>query len=40
VIGKISANGERIYRTTSLGKAEPYVNLESKVSGGNLHVRF
>lgn len=40
VIGKVSADGQRIYRSTSLGKAEPYVNLESKASGGNLHVRF
>jgi hypothetical protein len=40
VVGKISADGQRIYRTTSLNKAEPYINLENKATGGNLHVRW
>ena len=40
VVGKISADGQRLYRTTSLNKAQPYINLESKTSGGNLHIRW
>ena len=40
VAGKISADGSRVYRITSINKAQPYVNLENKVTGGNLHVRF
>jgi len=40
VVGKISADGTKVYRTTSIGKAEPYVNLGNKSTGGNLHVRW
>jgi hypothetical protein len=40
IAGKISADGTKVYRITSLNKAQPYVNLESKMTGGNLHVRF
>jgi len=40
VIGKISADGTKVYRTTSMNKAQPYVNLINKTTGGNLHVRF
>jgi RHS repeat-associated protein len=40
VVGKISADGQRVYRITSIDKAQPYVNLENKATGGNLHVRF
>jgi RHS repeat-associated protein len=40
IAGKISSNGTRVYRITSLSKPQPYVNLENKVTGGNLHVRF
>ena len=40
VVGKISADGQRIYRTTSMSKAQPYINLENKATGGNLHVRW
>jgi RHS repeat-associated protein len=40
VVGKISANGDKIYRITSINKAQPYVNLVNKTTGGNLHVRF
>jgi RHS repeat-associated protein len=40
IVGKISADGQRVYRTTSINKAQPYINLESKASGGNLHIRW
>jgi RHS repeat-associated protein len=40
VVGKISASGDKVYRVSSITKAQPYVNLENKLSGGNLHVRF
>jgi len=40
VAGKISADGSKVYRITSINKAQPYVNLENKATGGNLHVRF
>ena len=39
-VGLKSADGTRIVRFTSLNKASPYVNLENKAIGGNLHVRF
>ncbi len=40
VVGKISADGSKVYRITSINKAQPYVNLVNKTTGGNLHVRF
>ena len=40
VVGEISADGSRQYRITSINKAQPYVNLENRVTGGNLHVKF
>jgi hypothetical protein len=40
VVGKVSADGQKVYRITSINKAEPYVNLVNKATGGNLHVRF
>jgi hypothetical protein len=40
IIGKVSADGQRVYRITSINKAQPYVNLVNKTTGGNLHVRF
>lgn len=40
VVGKISADGTKVYRITSLNKAQPYVNLVNRTTGGNLHVRF
>jgi hypothetical protein len=40
IIGKISADGQRVVRYTSAEKAVPYINLENKVTGGNLHVHF
>lgn len=40
IVGKISADGQRVYRTTSLNKFQPYINLESKTNGGNLHIRW
>ncbi len=40
IAGKISADGTKVYRITSLRNAQPYINLENKVTGGNLHVRF
>jgi RHS repeat-associated protein len=39
-VGKISADGSKVYRVTSMGKAQPYVNLVNRTTGGNLHVRF
>jgi RHS repeat-associated protein len=43
-VGKISADGTRVYRTTSLGKPEPYINLIRRTpdnyQAGNLHVRW
>jgi RHS repeat-associated protein len=38
--GWISADGARVARFTSANNAEPYINLQNKVTGGNLHVRF
>ncbi len=38
VIGKISADGTKIYRITSISKAQPYVNLVNRATGGNLHM--
>jgi hypothetical protein len=40
VIGKVSADGQRVYRITSIDKPQPYVNLVNKATSGNLHVRF
>jgi hypothetical protein len=40
IVGQISADGNKIARFTSVGKAQPYVNLVNKATGGNLHVRF
>ena len=40
IVGKISVDGQRLYRTTSIDKAQPYVNLESKTTGGNFHIRW
>ncbi len=40
VVGKISADGTKVYRITSINKAQPYVNLVNRTTGGNLHVRF
>jgi len=40
VVGKISADGSKVYRITSINKAQPYVNLVNNTTGGNLHVRF
>jgi RHS repeat-associated protein len=40
IVGKISADGTKVYRTTSINSAQPYVNLVNKVTGGNLHIRF
>jgi hypothetical protein len=40
VVGEISADGTKVYRITSINKPQPYVNLENKTTGGNLHVRF
>jgi len=39
-IGKISSDGNKIARYTSLNKDEPYINLENKQTSGNLHVRW
>ncbi len=39
-LGFQSADGTKVARFTSLNKAQPYVNLENEVTGGNLHVRF
>jgi hypothetical protein len=40
VVGQISADGTKVYRITSMGKANPYINLENLTTGGNLHVYF
>ena len=40
IVGRISADGTRIARFTSANKAQPYINLVNKVTGGNLHIRF
>jgi hypothetical protein len=42
IAGKISADGLRVYRITSINKAVPYVNLIDKTPGAfsNLHVRW
>ncbi|MBS1839379.1 MAG: hypothetical protein JST77_00860 [Acidobacteria bacterium] len=40
VVGKISVDGSKVYRITSLNKPQPYVNLVNRATGGNLHVRF
>lgn len=34
------ADGTRVARFTSINKPDPYINLENKVTGGNLHVRW
>jgi len=39
-VGKISADGTKIARFTSADKAQPYINLVNKLTGGNLHVGF
>jgi len=39
-VGEISSDGGRIARFTSVDKPQPYINLENKASGGNLHVRW
>jgi RHS repeat-associated protein len=38
--GWISADETKVARFTSASKAEPYMNLQNKVTGSNLHVRF
>jgi len=38
-VGWRSADGLKISRYTSANKAQPYINLENKIQGGNLHVR-
>jgi RHS repeat-associated protein len=40
VVGKISSDGTKIARFTSVNKPQPYVNLVNKTTGGNLHVSF
>jgi RHS repeat-associated protein len=40
ITGEISADGQRVVRLTSAGKSGPYINLENKVTGGNLHVYY
>ena len=40
IVGRISADGTRIAWVTSASKADPYINLVDKVTGGNLHVCF
>jgi len=40
VAWKISADGTKVYRITSINKVQPYINLENKVTSGNPHVRF
>jgi RHS repeat-associated protein len=40
IIGEVSADGSKVARFTSAGKASPYINLENKATGGNLHVHF
>jgi hypothetical protein len=40
VIGEISADGTKVARFTSVDKASPYINLENKAIGGNLHVSW
>jgi RHS repeat-associated protein len=44
IIGKISADETRVYRITSIGKAEPYINLIRRTpdnyQAGNLHVSW
>ena len=37
---KISADGRRVYRITSLGKSDPYINLVTRANGANLHIRW
>ena len=38
VIGEESASKLKVVRYTSIDKAQPYINLVNKVTGGNLHV--
>lgn len=40
IVGQISSDGSKIARFTSVGKAQPYINLVNKATGGNLRVRF
>jgi RHS repeat-associated protein len=40
VVGQMSADGSKVARFTSAGKAQPYINLENRATGGNLHVHF
>jgi RHS repeat-associated protein len=40
IIGEVSADGSKVARFTSAGKASPYINLENKATGGNLHIHF
>src|SRR5579864_9780398 len=40
VIGEISADGTKVARFTSINKPGPYINLENKLTGGNLHVSW
>jgi hypothetical protein len=40
VVGKISADGSKVARFTSVGKPQPYINLVNKATGGNLHVSY
>jgi RHS repeat-associated protein len=39
-IGFESADGTKVARWTSAGKPDPYINLTSNETGGNLHVQF
>jgi hypothetical protein len=39
-VGWKSADGTKIARFTSVNKPQPYINLENKMTGGNLHVQY
>ena len=42
VVGKVSEDGMRVFRLTSIGKesGKAYINLVSRTTGGNLHVYY
>ena len=40
VVGKISYDGTKIARFSSVSKPQPYINLVNKTTNGNLHVSF
>jgi len=40
MVGKISEDGTKIARYTSIEKLDAYINLENKPTGGNLHIRW